>query len=87
MKDELSVVRRKATLVALSIDGVVLIHAGNHNGNYATLCGLDGDDVSVGIRPEQLRSDPKITCPDCWMLFLACRKYSVNDFAVSVRRF
>ncbi len=31
-------------LVAIKANGRVEVHLPCHNGNYATLCGMDGDD-------------------------------------------
>lgn len=75
---------RPSRFIAISIDGVVSVHAvGVAHGNYATLCGLDGDDRHpfVQQRPAALPKRAKIDCPACQEVILAARNYNSLDFA------
>ena len=72
--------------VAVEQDGVVEIHASgaDASGDYATLCGVDGNDDGAGVnqRPADLPPGAKINCPQCKQLILAARKFSRRDFAI-----
>lgn len=50
------------------------------NGNYGTLCGIDGDDPFAGQCPTPLPPNPYITCRDCEQLWKTCRRYTARDF-------
>jgi len=58
-------------LVTLAIDGVIDTHLPHHNSNYATLCGLDGDDPTLA----QPASSSRVTCHDCRAMWEVCRRY------------
>jgi len=65
--------------VSIECDGVVQVHAVGL-GNYATLCGLDGDDDGSGQRPANLLIGARINCPDCRAIIEAAKKYRARDF-------
>lgn len=68
--------------VAVEVEGVVEIHLPDASGNYATLCGLDGDDSHTGVQ-QALAKVPKgatVNCDACWNIFKVCRDYTARDF-------
>ena len=75
--------RRQPRFVAISSDGVIEVHAGDDTGNYATLCGVDGDDPHPDVMQfaADLPKKPKITCEACWRLFRECQNYKRSDFS------
>jgi hypothetical protein len=64
--------------IAIEVDGIRHCHAAS-DGNYATLCGLDGDDP-----PEQvtvpLMIGERINCPQCRDLIFAAKQFRPKDF-------
>lgn len=66
--------------IAVMSDGVVEVHA-TGDGNYATLCGLDGYDDSVGQKVVPLDIGARITCQHCIQIILTAKKYGRRDFA------
>ena len=70
--------------VAIEIDGELTIHAHDTTGNYATLCGVDGDDdhCAVGQKTVSLPRGRKINCKQCKGLFDAVKKYRQSDFEI-----
>ena len=60
------------------------VHMMHTNGNYATLCGLDGDDSSGWVDQETLSlpitHKVRINCPDCKDIWLLCSEYDRTDF-------
>lgn len=78
---------RHACFIAVSVDGVVGFHIVG-DGNYATLCGLDGDDPSPAVqqRIAELPNVPRIDCVNCWRAFVACQQLRLSDFSRVVRR-
>jgi hypothetical protein len=71
-------------LVAISVDGVVEVHASGST--YASMCGIDGDDPGTNQAPAALPPNARITCPDCHQLWLAWREFRASDFAPSLKR-
>ena len=67
--------------IAVSVDGVVQIHALSDDGIYATLCGLDGEDDSVGQETVPLPAGAKINCEGCKGIIRMARKYKESDLA------
>jgi hypothetical protein len=67
--------------VAVEVEGEVFVHAHDATGNYATLCGLDGDDPRAGQRPAQVPLGAKISCHTCQKIIVMSRKYTKKDFA------
>lgn len=72
--------------VAVESDGVVEVHLPAISDNYATLCGLDGDDSKVGQRPAVVPRGTKVNCPQCQAIFELCKSYSRKDFELAVSR-
>ncbi len=71
-----------AKRIALEIDGLREIHAAaSNNGNYATLCGLDGDDPGIGQQSGgTARPGEKINCHQCIGVWLAAKPYQTSSF-------
>ena len=68
--------------VAVKSYGVVKIHLPHTNGNYYTLCGMDGDDDSASV-DQHIVSVPKgakVNCDDCIAIWEICKDYSDKDF-------
>jgi len=68
--------------VAITIDGELTIHAQDTSGNYATLCGVDGDDPICGQYPAELPLGRRINCPHCRSIFDVTKKYRTSDFEI-----
>lgn len=71
-------------VVVVDVNGEIDSHMPDWSGNYATLCGLDGDDPHRSVR----QSMPKvratvITCTACFRIWQVAKKYSVTDFSPS----
>ena len=68
--------------VAIEIEGDLTVHIPGASGNYATLCGLDGNDdhEDVQQRTVELPSGSKINCKDCKAIWLVAKGYQSNDF-------
>ena len=65
---------------AIEFEGVVEIHATDVTGNYATLCGLDGDDLVTGQKTvplPPLSRKPKINCKTCLAIIRHAKRYTV----------
>jgi hypothetical protein len=65
--------------IAVRTDGRVEVHA-KGIGDYATLCGLDGNDSSVGQEPAALPPGAKIDCAQCRQLWDAWQTFQRADF-------
>lgn len=68
--------------VAVIQDGVRGIHAGDATGNYATLCGLDGDDPDQHVQQSMsiVKRGEKINCDQCRSIWSKARQYRISDF-------
>ena len=66
--------------VAIECDGKIEVHAAPVHDNYATLCGLDGDDSAVGQRPAPLQIGARIDCPTCKAIIRHAKLYGERDF-------
>jgi len=68
--------------VAVQIDGEVTIHIPHTYGNYATLCGLDGDDeyFSVNQKTVPTPKGKKVNCEACLSIWKTCQEYTKKDF-------
>lgn len=66
--------------IGVSVDGTVQTHIPHPDGNYATLCGLDGDDDNPASRQFTVAAGAKIDCADCLAIFEACGAYRLSDF-------
>lgn len=65
----------EAMYSAIEIDGVIEIHATDVTGNYASLCGLDGNDSAVGQMVAVLPNKPVITCKSCLAIIKHAKEY------------
>ncbi len=70
--------------VAILCDDVTTIHATDMSGNYATLCGMDGDDPddAVDQRYVDVPCRAKINCQQCKNIVEHARKYTKRDFEI-----
>ena len=66
-------------MIAVITDGVLEVHAAGL-GNFATLCGLDGNDPDASQIPAPLPMNPRIDCPQCFSAWKAWRTFSARDF-------
>ena len=67
--------------VRVSADGELSVHALDATGNYATLCGLDGDDNHPSC-PQKVIGHlkrGKIDCPECRNILKKAWEYSERD--------
>lgn len=73
---------RERTYVAISTGGTISVHLPDPTGNYATACGLDGDDPDLAV--DQATVDVpvgrKIDCASCHILWRVCQVYTAGDF-------
>lgn len=69
-------------IVCVEIDGILTTHMDSADGDYATMCGCDGDDIGIGQIPVETPFGAKINCVQCWGIFLGIRKYKNSDFDV-----
>jgi hypothetical protein len=75
---------KRAGRVAVEIEGVRSVHALDPTGNYATLCGLDGDDPNISgqsIPRSPATRGEKIDCPQCFATWTMARYYHRSDFS------
>lgn len=74
----------KGERVAVSHDGEIIVHATAKycHGDYDTLCGVDGNDSSIGhtIVDVPRNGRARINCPQCWAIWQTARAYSSKDF-------
>ena len=68
--------------VAVLIDGELTIHLPDVSGNYATLCGIDGDDPDYTVNqiPACVPRGAKVNCRFCGKIFELAKLYSEDDF-------
>ncbi len=66
--------------IAVVADGVRTVHITAATGDYATLCGMDGDDPTVGQFPSKVVRGEKIGCSTCREIWETCRRVKPGDF-------
>ena len=66
--------------VAVLLDGELTIHLPHTDGNYYTLCGLDGMDESVGQEVADVPKGAKVDCKECHNIWLLAKGFSAKDF-------
>jgi hypothetical protein len=68
--------------VAISQSGHVDIHLPHPTGNYATLCGMDGDDPDPMVDQVAVAvpRGAKVTCRECREIWQLARSYSHLEF-------
>ena len=69
--------------VAILHDGEIKIHLPHTNGNYATLCGEDGDDPNPHVDSKEINvpKGAKVDCAECLHIWQVCRRFTPKDFA------
>ena len=74
-------------LVTIKCNGATETHLPHQNGNYATLCGMDGDDEEAGVNQATVRTPKyaKVNCQDCWDIWSVARQFDATTFAFSAR--
>lgn len=67
-------------IVAIRCYGETLQHIDGRMGpgNYATLCGMDGDDDDPSVDQTIVEAIGKIDCPDCIRIWQVCRNVPVS---------
>ena len=73
----------KHFMVAVDVDGVVDTHIKHFSGEYATLCGLDGDDTHKSVNQRPAMAGDKVTCYTCHAIYQQCTRFRASDFAVA----
>lgn len=67
-------------MITILIEGDSTVHIEHFSGTYLTLCGIEDDTVAdsdvIATIPRS-----KITCLDCYHLWLEAGKYQRADFA------
>jgi len=73
--------------ISISIHGEITTHiAADNCSNYATLCGLDGDDIHPTVNQKIVDSRNKIDCSACYEIWKQCLSYTPKDFSIEIRR-
>jgi hypothetical protein len=67
--------------VAILSDGIIEVHFPDVTGNYATLCGMDGndDDPMVDQHPSRIPKGQKVNCKMCIGIYDVTHKYTEKD--------
>ncbi|CAM3962131.1 hypothetical protein SESI111939_10100 [Serratia silvae] len=58
----------------------VHIRNGIEGSDYVTLCGLDGGVSGSEQSSRPASKNAKVTCRQCWGIWLACRGLKTTDF-------
>ena len=66
--------------VSVLLDGKLTVHLPHTNGDYYTLCGLDGTDGVVGQEVVDVPKGAKVDCKDCHNIWLLAKEFSAKDF-------
>lgn len=69
--------------VTVDIDGEIQTHLPHPTENYATLCGLDGDDSDHNTRQSIAEPGKQVDCQHCIAIFELCRRYRAKDFILA----
>lgn len=72
---------RRGKLIQIDCEGRREVHAASANGDYATLCGLDGNDPAIGQTGTSFVSNAQINCPQCRAIWETARLYRPRDFS------
>lgn len=76
----------KKRFVQVESEGAIETHADTAVGEYATLCGLDGDDEGAGQRLIGDGPTGKINCPDCIAIIRASKLYHERDLVKGIAK-
>ncbi len=70
-------------LVTIRCNGKTETHLPHHNGNYATLCGMDGDDDHYIVSQSTISTPKgaKVNCKDCFDVWDLAHQFHKNIFA------
>lgn len=68
--------------IAIKNDGVVQVHIRFEAFGYATLCGMDGNDVAADVdqRTVELPRNAKVDCPHCRGIWVAAKLVRASEF-------
>lgn len=69
----------KPPVVGVKVDGQVGIHIPG-TANYATLCGMDGDDPALKQEPAIVPRNAYINCPHCRAIWERAKMFKRTDF-------
>lgn len=68
-----------SALITINCQGDIRVHLPG-TGNYATVCGLDGDDVDQETLPT--RRGARVDCDECREFWNHCRSFKPRHFEV-----
>lgn len=72
--------------VTIAHEGIPSVHAVSCIGEYATLCGLDGYDESVGQTFMGDSETGKISCSDCAAIISFAKTYKKRDLHTRLQK-
>jgi hypothetical protein len=70
--------------IAISESGKITIHLPDVSGNYATLCGMDGNDNHRQVQQTTVPvpRGAKVNCRNCFAIWELSRRYSRIEFEI-----
>lgn len=73
--------------ITVDANGVIEVHAHGATCDYATLCGLDGNDPNYAVAQKVIATPDgaKINCPDCVAIIRMARRYTKADIANNMK--
>ena len=66
--------------ITIIVDGDPLTHIAGGLLDFATFCGLDGNDPAIGQLTVQTPVGAKVNCPDCKRLWEMAKPWRESDF-------
>lgn len=69
----------KLPSVGVSVDGEVAYHVPGVVGDYATLCGLDSNDPSIGQYAAPTPKGQKVNCTECETIWRSLKQLCVRE--------
>lgn len=73
------------TKVTIDDSGSINTHIASTFGEYATLCGMDGADPSIGQVTIPTPDGARIDCLQCFSIWENATDWKIHDFSPSVR--
>ncbi len=74
----------KLLKVGIWCAGRLEVHATDPTGNYATLCGMDGDDPDDAVQQSpaaaKVTKNDHINCKQCYTIWRHAQQYCAKDF-------
>lgn len=67
-------------LITVECDGETLVHLPGVMSDYATMCGLDGDDPTENMYTRNTKRGAKVTCEQCKQIWLKCKEFRASVF-------